>query len=138
MSTEEEKIPYMLLFRNTGTENYQHVSPEERQSVIAKWNAWFEGLLAEGKAIEGQPLEPETHIVSGKAGSRAVDGPFPETKESIGGYVTVLVDSADEAIEIAKEHPGIDYGLIIEVRQMTPGCHLGVTTKGRGKPKERC
>lgn len=123
--------PYMLLFRNSGPENYRHLSAEERQSVIARWNQWFEGLVAEGKAIEGQPLEPETRMVSGPGGARITDGPFPEAKEAVGGYVTLMVGGLDEATEIARRHPGLQHGLVIEVRKLTPDCHLGVTTRGR-------
>lgn len=122
--------PYMLFFRNSGPENHQHLSPEERQQLIMRWNAWFEGLLAQGKAVEGQPLELETRIVSGPGGTRVVDGPYPEAKEAIGGFVRLMVSGLDEATEIARRHPGLAYGLVIEVRQMTPHCHLGVTTKG--------
>jgi hypothetical protein len=121
--------PYMLLFRNTGPETHQHLSPEQRQQLVHHWNAWFEGLVAQGKAVEGQPLEIETRIVSGHGGSRVVDGPFPEAKEAIGGYVKLLVSGMDEATEIAKRHPGLAYGLMVEVRALTPHCHLGVTTK---------
>jgi hypothetical protein len=120
--------PYLLLFRNSGPENYQHLSPNERQKLITRWNDWFEGLVAQGKAIEGQPLELETRLVSGPAGSRVVDGPFAEAKEAIGGYVKLLVRDLDEATEIARGHPGLDFGLHIEIRQLTPHCHLGVTT----------
>lgn len=121
----------MLLFRNSGPENYRHLSAEERQSVITRWNQWFEGLVAEGKAIEGQPLEPETRMVSGPGGARITDGPFPEAKEAVGGYVTLMVGGLDEATEIARRHPGLQHGLVIEVRKLTPDCHLGVTTRGR-------
>ncbi len=119
----------MLLFRNTGPETHQHLSPEQRQALVTRWNAWFEGLVSQGKAVEGQPLEIETRIVSGAGGTRIVDGPFPETKEAIGGYVKLLVGGLEEATAIARRHPGLDYGLIVEIRQMTPHCHLGVTTK---------
>jgi hypothetical protein len=119
----------MLFFRNTGPENFQHLSPEQRQQVITRWNTWFEGLVAQGKAVEGQPLEPETRIVAGLGGTRITDGPFPEAKEAIGGYVTLLVSGQEEATEIARQHPGLAYGLVIEVRQLTPHCHLGVTTR---------
>jgi hypothetical protein len=120
--------PYMLLFRNTGPENHHHLSPEERQQLIARWNDWFEGLLKAGKATEGQPLESTIHVVRGPAHQRVVDGPFSETKESVGGYVKLRVGGLDEAIAIANAHPGLEYGLVIEVRSMTPDCHLGVTT----------
>ncbi len=129
METNPAPAPYLLFFRNSGPENYQHLSPEQRQQLVTRWNAWFEGLLSQGKAVEGQPLEMETRIVSGPSGARVVDGPFAEAKEAIGGYVKLIVSGLEEATEIAQRHPGLAYGLVIEVRQMTPDCHLGVNTK---------
>lgn len=123
-----ETHPYMLLFRNTGPETHQHLSPDQRQQLVVRWNAWFEGLVKTGKAVEGQPLEIETRVVSGHGGGRVVDGPFPEAKEAVGGYVKLLVSGLDEATAIAQRHPGLEYGLLVEIRSMTPHCHLGVTT----------
>lgn len=118
----------MLLFRNTGPEVFAPLSPEQRQQLITRWNAWFDNLVDHGKATEGQPLEIETRVVSGAGGSRITDGPFPETKEAIGGYVKLLVSDLDEATAIARAHPALAHGMIIEVRQLTPDCHLGVNT----------
>ncbi|MDQ2659004.1 MAG: YciI family protein, partial [Verrucomicrobiota bacterium] len=83
-------------------------------------------LAAEGKALEGQPLELETRIVAGSNGERVTDGPFAEAKEAIGGYVKLLVGSLEEATQIAQRHPGLEHGLVIEVRELTASCHLGV------------
>lgn len=124
--------PFLLFFRNTGPEIFQHLGPDQRQQLIVRWNSWFENLLGQGKATEGQPLEMETRLVSGAGGARVIDGPFPEAKEAIGGYVRLMVSGWDEATEIARGHPALDYGMKIEVRQLTPDCHLGVTTKGAG------
>ncbi len=127
MTTNSSPAPYLLFFRNSGPETHQHLSPEERQQLVTRWNAWYDGLAAQGKAVEGQPLELETRMVSGAGGSRIVDGPFAEAKEAIGGYVKLLVSGLEEATEIAQRHPGLAYGLIIEVRSLTASCHLGVT-----------
>lgn len=121
------RAPYLLFFRNSGPETHQHLSPQQRQQLMTRWNAWYDGLAAEGKAVEGQPLELETRLVSGPGGARVVDGPFAEAKEAIGGYVKLMVSGLEEATEIARRHPGLAYGLIIEVRQMADNCHLGVT-----------
>jgi hypothetical protein len=127
MSTEP--ISVLLLFRNTGPETHAHLSPDERQQLVVRWNAWFEGLVAEGKAVEGQPLELAARVVSGPGGSRVVDGPFAEAKEAVGGFVKLVVADLAEATAIAQRHPGLAYGMLIEVREMTPHCHLGVNTK---------
>lgn len=121
--------PYLLLFRNTGPETHAHLTADERQQLIERWNAWFVGLRDAGKAVDGRPLEVEVgRTVSGRGGSRVTDGPFAEAKEAIGGYVMLTVDDLDEATAIAKRHPGLDHGLIIEVREMVGTCHLGVVT----------
>ena len=123
---QTNRTPYMLLFRNSGPENYQHLSPDQRQELMTRWNTWYDALARDGKAVEGQPLELETRVVSGARGERVTDGPFAEAKEAIGGYVKLMVSDLDEATEIAQRHPGLPYGLIIEVRELTASCHLGV------------
>jgi hypothetical protein len=120
---EPNTTPYILFFRNSGPENYQHLSPEQRQQLMTRWNSWYDGLARAGKAVEGQPLELETRVVTGE---RVTDGPFAEAKEAIGGYAKLFVGSLEEATEIAQQHPALEHGLIIEVRQMTASCHLGV------------
>ena len=123
--------PFLLLFRNTGPEVFSPLSSSQRQKLISDWNAWFEALLADGRAIEGQPLELDTRIVAGPGGARITDGPFPEAKEAIGGYVLLSVTDRDEATAIAQRHPALAHGMVIEVRQLGAGCHLGVTTRTR-------
>jgi hypothetical protein len=118
----------MLLFRNTGPAVFENLNPAQRQELIDRWNDWFVGLVKSGKATEGQPLEPETRVVAGPGGARVSDGPFPETKEAIGGYVKLRVGSFDEATAIARQHPALAHGMTIEVRALTPDCHLGVVT----------
>src|SRR6185312_11193246 len=132
-STSDRAVPghFLLFFRNTGPETYSHLSADERQDLMTRWNQWFEGLVAQGKGLEGQPLEPQTRVVSGPGG-RITDGPYPEAKEAIGGYVLVEVTGGwDEAMDIARRHPALAHGMVIEVRELTPGCHLGVTTRSR-------
>jgi hypothetical protein len=129
MPSTPQPAAYMLLFRNSGPEIYQNLSPAQRQEVITRWNDWFEVLLSEGKAVEGQPLEDATRIVAGPGGTRIVDGPYPEAKEAIAGYVKLLVSGLEEATAIARRHPALAYGMMIEVRELTPDCHLGVKTK---------
>ena len=129
MPTSRTAKPFMLLFRNTGPENHAHLSPEQRQQLVTQWNAWFGVLVADGRAVEGQPLELETRVVSGAGGSRVIDGPFAEAKEAVGGYVKLLVADLAEATAIAQQHPGLVYGMLIEIRELTPHCHLGVDIK---------
>ncbi len=103
MSTQSQNNNgYMLIFRSTDW--YKGLSPEQMQQIADTWMAWFNRLKDEGKAIAGNPLEREGKIVSGK--NRAVsDGPFAESKETIGGYFLLKVASMDEAVVIAQQCP---------------------------------
>ena len=132
METPPARSTFLLLFRNTGPENHAHLSPDQRQELVVEWNSWFDGLVAQGKATEGQPLELATRVVSGAGGGRVVDGPFAEAKEAVGGYVKLVVADLAEATAIARQHPGLEHGMLIEVRELTPHCHLGVNTKAAG------
>jgi hypothetical protein len=110
---------YMLIFR--GTDWYKGLSAEETQKITDQWMAWFKGLSDEGKVIAGNPLEREGKVISGK--NKAVsDGPFMESKEAIGGYFLLAVDSMDEAVAIGKQCPGLPYGIRVEVRQVAGEC----------------
>jgi hypothetical protein len=107
---------YMLLFR--GTDGDRGLSPEETQNVMSRWIAWFDRLTEQGMARAGQPLTDKGKVISGKKGQTVLDGPFTESKETIAGYILLQVDNLDEAVEIAKECPGLDYGISVEVRQV--------------------
>ena len=128
MSTPTKAPEYMLLFR--GNDWHKGLSPEEMQNIANQWMAWFNRLTQQGKAIAGSPLEPEGKLVSGKNGRVVADGPFAESKEAIGGYFLLRVDSFDEAVAIAQECPWLPHGVKIEVRPVAEHCPMaseGVT-----------
>lgn len=121
MSTKSNN-GYMLIFR--GTDWYKDLSPQEMQLVMDQWMAWFKRLTDQGKAVAGNPLEPEARIVSGKNGRVVSDGPFAEAKETIGGYFLLNVGSLDEAVDIARECPGLPHGIRVEVRPVAAECPM--------------
>jgi len=125
MNTQNQN-GYMLLFR--GTELRKSLSTEELQKVSEDWMAWFRRLTEQGKAVAGNPLEREGKIVSAK--DRIVsDGPFAESKEAIGGYFLLDVATMDEALAIAKECPGLPYGIRVEVRPVAGECPIAAEVR---------
>ncbi len=120
MSTSKNN-GYLLIFRSADW--YKGLSPEQMQQVADNWMAWFNRLKDEGKCAGGNPLEREGKIVSGK---KAVvsDGPFVESKETIGGYFLLTVATQDEAVAIAQQCPGLPYGVRVEVRPIAPQCPM--------------
>ena len=120
MSTQSQN-GYMLIFRSTDW--YQGLSAEQMQQIADNWMAWFNRLKDEGKAIAGNPLEREGKIVSGR--NRVVsDGPFAESKETIGGYFLLNVNTLNDAVAIAQECPGLAYGIRVEVRPVAGECPM--------------
>lgn len=113
---------YLLLFRSD--EWYRELSREELQKVITLNRAWVERLIAEGKATGGQALARAGATVSGKNGRIISDGPFAESKEVIGGYLQLNVETFEEAVAVAQGSPGLAYGGLIEVRPLTDECPL--------------
>ena len=112
----------MLIFR--GTDWYKGLSPEQMQQVADQWMAWFNQLKEQGTAVAGNPLEPEGKIVSGKNGRVVSDGPYAESKETIGGYFLLKVNSLDQAVAIAQQCPGLPYGIRVEVRPVAGECPI--------------
>jgi hypothetical protein len=84
----------------------------------------MEELTREGKLLNTAGLRPTSEGVrvrlrGGKVS--AMDGPFTETKEVIGGYAMLEVGSKAEAIEIAERFllvHGSEWNIECEVRQL--------------------
>jgi hypothetical protein len=110
---------YMLLICSEKTEvPAAPPSPAEMQELIQAHARYGEQLRAAGKFVEANRLRPDadTSRVRIKAGHHLVtDGPFAETKETIGGFYLIDCDSKQEAIEWAKKLP-VREGNFVEVR----------------------
>ena len=117
----------MLLYRTDEWDN--KLSQEELHKLINQNKAWFEELTAQGKAKPGRALERKGAIVSGVNGYIVTDGPFAESKEAVGGYLVLDVETIEEAIAIAQSSPGLAYGGSIEVRPIAEECPLDVRAR---------
>jgi len=93
------------------------VPPAEHVAAMMKYN---EALKKAGVLLALDGLHPPSAgaRVSFKSGKPAVtDGPFAESKEVLGGYWIIQVNSRQEAIEWASRCPALD-NEVIEVRQV--------------------
>jgi hypothetical protein len=142
MNTETTTGEYLLLFR--GPHWDKGLSADELQQVMDKVIAWFEGLNARGKVKGAQPLGAQGRIISGTNAGFVVDGPFAESKESVGGYLLLQADTLDEAVEIARSNPALKYGTTVEVRPVLAECpiaqrhpELFQSVKGRAAEAEQ-
>lgn len=128
MSTHSATSEYLLLFRGTTWD--EALSPEQIQEIMSRWGAWMDRLTQQGKVKGAQPLDRHVgKIVSWKKGTMVVDGPLAESKEAIGGYFLLQLNSLEEAVEIAKECPALEYGVQVEVRLIVDQCSMLHQTK---------
>jgi hypothetical protein len=115
MSNAKELSEYLVISKGNWDEDK---SPEQIQAAIDAFYQWHDVLVAQGKMISGQRLQPAKKVVS-KHG--ITDGPFAETKEVIGGYWHFLAGSLEEAAALAAQNPCLACGLTYEVRPVEPG-----------------
>ncbi|HXM28531.1 MAG TPA: YciI family protein [Chthoniobacterales bacterium] len=94
------------------------LSRKERQNAIDQFYVWLDQLVDEGKMKRGQRLAYEGKTIGRQ--TMITDGPFGESKEVIGGYWFILANNLDEAAQIAKGNPCLDYGLFVEIRPIDP------------------
>ena len=107
---------YVFLFRG-GALHQDDVSPQEMQGHMQKWQSWVQDMTERGIYLGGEPLKTGVgrYVSSGGVVS---DGPFPEAKEMVAGYIAIDVAGLDEATEVAKECPIYEYDGQVEVREI--------------------
>jgi hypothetical protein len=91
-------------------------SPVQMQEMFAAFNAWQEKYKANILDLGGK-LDATGKLLRT---SGATDGPFVEAKEIVGGFMIVTADSYEEALEVARESPGLMRpDSSIEIREIT-------------------
>lgn len=116
MTMENKRFMFIL----RGGKSDRDMSPTEYGEVLQKYLGWIERLRQRGVYEAGEPLEEEGKVLSGKSGGLVTDGPFPESKEAVGGYFIIRTSTLNEACEIATGCPIFDHGGALEVRPIAP------------------
>lgn len=76
------------------------------------------GVLVASEGLN--PAAPGARIAVARGKRHVVDGPFTESKELVGGFYLIEVDSLEEAVQWALRAPsGSGADDILEVRQLT-------------------
>jgi hypothetical protein len=93
---------YMMFIKHT--EDYR--GKEIPAGLIEAMGEFIGEYAKQGKFIDGAGLKSshkgkKVQLRNGQI--RVVDGPFTETKELVGGYSIVDVDSDDEALDICRK-----------------------------------
>ncbi len=105
---------YMLMF--VGSDDwYDTQSKEDLAKAYRPIMSWWDDLLKTGVIKGGEELGPQrtaTSVRRVNGSMKVTDGPFIESKETVGGFALIEVEDLDKAIAVAKSWPGGD----VEVR----------------------
>jgi hypothetical protein len=80
-------------------------TPAEIDAHIRYMKDFATRLEGTGEFVDAQGLSPDGMFVryDGEGRPPVVDGPFPETKDLIAGWMVIDVESQDRALELAGE-----------------------------------
>jgi len=105
---------YVLLIENG---DWEKLSQAEMEAVVQKMIAWVRELRSKNQFVAGDELAPGGRRLTVN-GSGVVDGPYAETKETIGGYIIVEADNYDQATAIARACPAFEHNGAVQVREV--------------------
>jgi hypothetical protein len=110
-------MQYMLLIYGAEGSG-ESVSEADRNAMYEAYYALSNDLREQGKLLSANELQPTataTTVAVRDGDTLVTDGPFAETKETLGGYYLIEAESLDEAIEWAGRIPSAGTGKV-EVR----------------------
>ncbi|HET7535515.1 MAG TPA: YciI family protein [Candidatus Didemnitutus sp.] len=113
MNPPNNKLQYLLLLRQPPG---PRPPPEFLEPVMVKFAEWMKSLQAKKIVVATNGLETTGKVLRGPGGKSISDGPYPEAKEIVGGYVLISVDTEAEAIAAAQGCPGLNYAMVVELR----------------------
>ena len=96
---------------------------EDSDAMFAAFGRYTQSLAESGALVGSDPLQPTetaTTVRVKDGETLTTDGPFAETKEWLGGYYKIQVESLDEALEWAAKIPSLERGGSVEVRPVMP------------------
>ena len=101
---------------------YSEETPRAEAAAVAEtmeeYNAYTAMLRDRGHYVAGEALQPTSTATTVRirdGQTMTTDGPFAETKETLGGFYLVEAKDLDEALALGAACPGAKYGSI-EVR----------------------
>ena len=115
-------MQYMLLIYGD-EQGWAEIPDERRQAIFGEFFAYSDALEQAGALVAGSALQPSgtaTTVRVQDGETLLTDGPFAETKEQLGGYYLIDVETLDEALEWAARIPSAKVGQPVEVRPLQP------------------
>jgi hypothetical protein len=102
---------------------WESMSASERSAMMEECFAYDDYLRKNGHFVGGEALQSaRTAKTLRYQDGRvvAIDGPYAETKEQIGGILLLEARDMNHAVEIMTKHPGVRLGGPFEIRPAAP------------------
>ncbi len=114
-------MPYLLLIQEPPGQRAARTEAEGH-AVYDDMVGFAKGLQDQGLLLAVESLASTTHAArvqlrGGRA--QALDGPFAEAKEMVGGFFMLNCKTFEEAVAIARDCPAAQWATV-EVRQTGP------------------
>src|SRR6478752_3038286 len=110
-------MAYMLMMVEPIGQRQARTEAEGREAYarMVRWSESLQqrGLLIAAESLRSQASAKRLQVRAGR--THVIDGPFPETKEMVGGFFLINCATQQEAIAIAEECPAAEW-LTVEVR----------------------
>jgi hypothetical protein len=111
-------MQYMLqIYTGESMTAWERLSEEQQGAVTNEYMAIMQAPGISGGA-QLQPAMTATTVRVQDGATLTTDGPFPETKEALGGYYLLEAEDLDAAIELAARIPAARLGGAVEVRPL--------------------
>ena len=107
-------MKYALLIYTNDAE-WESLSDDEQKAIYGEYFAISESAGVVG-GQELQPADTATTVRVQDGKTMTTDGPFPETKEALGGFYLFDADDLDAALAMAARIPAARRGGAVEVR----------------------
>ena len=98
---------------------FDALAPEEAQKMMEECFAYDDVLRRGGHFLGGEALDSARNAVTlrMKHGEvQVTDGPYVETKETLGGILLLEARDLNHAIALMSKHPAVRMGNIFEIR----------------------
>jgi hypothetical protein len=111
-----------ILLNYVKESGWPQLTKQEQETWLGAYRAFVEAMKEAGVLRGKNALQPTltattVRVADGK--TQVLDGPYPDTKEQLGGYYLIDVADLDAAIAWAARCPTALHG-IVEVRPIQP------------------
>ena len=108
---------FVLIFRMDITTEEIQPSPEQMKLYMTQWMEWINDISAQNKLADGgNHLSRSGKVLRPK--NVMIDEPYTANRESVAGYIIILAEDIDDAVQIAEKCPILQgEGTSVEVRE---------------------